>query len=332
MREIYSDENLQTQHFSISNNKDTILKSKSGVAIHIDKNTFVNEKGEKLNGVINLEFKEALTPYDIVMANLVTKWDDLLLESGGMIYMNASTNTTTVKIAGNKSVTLTVPSQKIKKNMQVFEGVIDNKKTINWVKPRPLLQKMTPVAIGQSRIVSKSLFDDESSFPSANTISEQNGKGSIAQPRDTSINYNSFAEDQRMRYMFSISKLGWANIDRLANDSRTKEIRLITKVENQNNFDLIYISIVFPNQKIFIPGYEKKNKTYCFTHGDYETTKLPIGETAIIMATSYDKSGRLYMAKKRFKVEKDQEIVLSPEEVMKEELKKAIWDELKNYN
>lgn len=98
---------------------------------------------------------------------------------------------------------------------------------------------------------------------------------------------NSFAEDKMTRHLFSIKKLGWANIDRLFNAPRTKEIEMIVKVNNCSDYEDIYTSMIFDNKCIYIPGYQKKDKSFSFTHGDYENPSLPIGEIATIPVTAY---------------------------------------------
>ncbi len=96
---------------------------------------------------------------------------------------------------------------------------------------------------------------------------------------------NSYLEDNRTNYIFTLKNLGWANIDRLYNDPRTKEVELITNIENHADFKLVYVTMV--TQRMYLPGYQKKDDTFSFSHGDYEKQQLPVGETATIIATAY---------------------------------------------
>jgi hypothetical protein len=93
------------------------------------------------------------------------------------------------------------------------------------------------------------------------------------------------------------------------NDPRTKEIELITKVKNHANFNMVYVTMVLNYRKMYLPGYQKEDETYSFTHGDFETTKLPVGETAIIIATAY-KNEIPYFAIKQITITDKQTISL----------------------
>src|ERR1044071_3653862 len=85
---VYSDDNLKSQQFLIDGTKDTFIVSTKGVIYRIYANSFVGDKSISLSQ-INLEIKEALSPVDFVLATLPTTTDGKLLESDGMIYINA---------------------------------------------------------------------------------------------------------------------------------------------------------------------------------------------------------------------------------------------------
>lgn len=71
---------------------------------------------------------------------------------------------------------------------------------------------------------------------------------------------------------------------------------------------------------MYIPGYQKKDGTFSFTHGDSEEPKFPIGETAIILATGY-KNNVPYYSLKKMVIAKEQTISLQLKETTKEALK-----------
>ncbi len=107
---------------------------------------------------------------------------------------------------------------------------------------------------------------------------------------------NSFTQDWNTNYVFTMKKLGWANIDRLYSDPRTKDVEFITQVENKEDFKTIYITMV--TEKMFLPGYQMKNETFSFTHNDEEKPKLPIGASATIIATAYKNAVPFFVIKK----------------------------------
>ncbi|MFL5764413.1 MAG: hypothetical protein ACJ77K_10775 [Bacteroidia bacterium] len=307
LKSVYSKNNLAIQTFTINSKRDTVISSRAGVKLKIDKNSFSDMNGKAISGPVKINLQEAITPYDIAMANLVTKTDNKVLQSGGMLHITASSKGQEVQIPDNKSLTVSVPTKKKDQGMQLFEGKeIGN--SINWVNPKPL-------SGGGDRAERKT----EGIIVLADTLSSD--------LTVTSKGTNTFAIDNKTNYIFSLSKLGWANIDRLSNDPRTKEIELITKVENKNDFSYVFSRIAFPNQNMFIPGYEKKDGTYSFTHGDYETTKLPVGETAVIIATAA-KNGKIFFASKKLTIQNKQTVNLTLKEVTDPELRKILKEQL----
>ncbi|EDP70973.1 hypothetical protein FBALC1_00777 [Flavobacteriales bacterium ALC-1] len=120
------------QSISLSNEEYFEITLKEGTKISIPKNAFVDEKtGKSVSGKIDIDIKEYYELSDILLANLSTKSDDELLETGGMLYIEASKNGSKLNLKPNKELGI-VFNNSGKENMQLFEGekVNDN---INWV-------------------------------------------------------------------------------------------------------------------------------------------------------------------------------------------------------
>ena len=138
---------------------------------------------------------------------------------------------------------------------------------------------------------------------------------------------NQFLEDGGTSYLFSVKKLGWANIDRLYTDPRTKEIELIVTVQKHGEYDNIYTSMIFKNQDMYLPGYQKKDDSFSFTHGDYEKTALPVGETAIILVTAY-KGEKPFYALRTITLKEKQTIDMKLLVTTKDQLKKDLENKI----
>lgn len=131
---------------------------------------------------------------------------------------------------------------------------------------------------------------------------------------------NYFQVDEKTNYIFAMKKLGWANIDRLQDDPRTKDVDLIVTVSNQKEFDVIYITMMIMDREMYLPGYQKKDETFSFTHGDFETTKLPVGAEAVIIATAY-KDDKPFFVLKKVVISEKQRVDFSLEETTMENMK-----------
>jgi hypothetical protein len=74
--------------------------------------------------------------------------------------------------------------------------------------------------------------------------------------------------------------------------------------------------LVLKNKWISLPGYEKRDGTYGFSHNDAEPTNLPVGEEAIILATTY-RNNIPYFAFQKIIIAPKQNISLSLKETIK---------------
>lgn len=140
---VFSENNISTQAFTINSEKDTTIKGKSGTTLRIRKNTFVDSSGQIVKGPIEIELKEALDMSDIILGNLTTTYNGNFLESGGMIYTNASSNGSQLKIADGKEIGVVVPSDSTKERMMLFEGIQDSN-GINWDNPVAIKNAIKP--------------------------------------------------------------------------------------------------------------------------------------------------------------------------------------------
>jgi hypothetical protein len=361
---VYTIDNITTQGYSIDTGKDTILKGQQGTTLRIDKNTFVNSKGEPVKGPVTVELKEVLNPLDMVLGNLTTTTNGQFLQTGGMVYVNATSGSEQLQIASDKSIGVSVPSDTVLAGMSIFEGKKDST-GINWVNPVPLNKTIDAPAKADSSMLAFKITEGQCNFwyyvDGYRSIPKEvddyfeekcnSGKG-LRIRQDTSMeigkymvhmvrddnrgkfaNYealpvkgeNLYVDDPNLRYTFELSELGWANIDRLYQNPKTQPVNLIVNVKNYTDFDMVYTTMVI--EKMYLPGYQKKDNTFCFTHGDDEETQLPVGEATTIIATAY-KGEKAYFAIQKFTLEKKQTIDLKLEETTMDNLKKKLKETL----
>ena len=359
---------LPTASFSINNDEAVELRTERGTVINLPDNAFVDSLGNPITENIRIEVKEVFTALDMVLGGMTTTYNGQYLESGGMIYLEATTNGQTLKLAEDKELSIAVLTDSTLRGMQVFEGIV-TENGIDWQNPVAISEMVEEEVARleekpfQSNAswkihhktdedqVPQEIIDTACGITDANcglvlkndcTIyidgyridfnkldsfrSQPWGTGDISRKEGT-VGMNSFKEDQSSSYIFSIKKLGWANIDRLFSDPRTKEIELITKVNDYNSYDGIYISMVFENQNMYLPGYQCKDKTFSFTHGDFEKPKLPLGETATIIVTAY-KDEIPHYGLQTFQIAEKQTIELKLTPTTSEELKDALMNSI----
>jgi len=121
------------QSFTIDGTKDTIIKGKSGMKLIIGANVFVDEIGNPVNNV-TIELLEATNVQSFIENDLTTVSGDEILESGGMFYINATSNGKVVNIKNNEALTLSVPTSSIMGNMNMFYGTYNEEGKLDWKK------------------------------------------------------------------------------------------------------------------------------------------------------------------------------------------------------
>ncbi|MBP6023552.1 hypothetical protein [Ferruginibacter sp.] len=362
LKKLYSTDSIAIQSFILNNDRDTTLKGSLGTTLRIYKNTFTDSIGQPVKGQINLEFKEVFSPVDFVLGNLTTTSNGQQLESSGMVYLNATINNKQLNIAEDKVIGVIVPRDNQDDKMQVYEGNKDSL-GINWINPRPILNEQIKrkefeqisitwvrpenSLVSEMPLIGDTLFDKYKNVQN-DTIVLVNGrkvqmykpvkiKFTIDTSKGNDLRFiqevlsakgtNMFIEDYNTNYIFSIKKLGWANIDKLYDDPRTKEVELITSIENHSDFNTVYVSLIISNKKMYIPGYKKMDNSYSFTHNDQEKLSLPVGETATILATGY-KGDKPYFAIKKIRISEKQIISFKLLETTMEQLKVQLKKEI----
>ncbi len=122
----------RTQTFTIHQNEKNLIIGQQGTKVYIDENTFVFENGETLtSNEIQVVIKEAYTLEDMMMLQLSTHSEEQLLETGGMVFLQATAEGRILKLQEDKSITIGLPSDRLKDDMQLFDGV-QNGKEVEW--------------------------------------------------------------------------------------------------------------------------------------------------------------------------------------------------------
>ncbi len=141
-----ADQYLAPQFFQINADEDQVLQTESGITIAIPKGALL-QNGEPVTGEVEIEFKEALNPEDIIQSGLTTMSGNELLETGGMFYLNARKNGENLTIDPNIGVGVDVPSNGYTEGMQLYDGVRKEDGSIDWQNPKPLEHFLTTVDI-----------------------------------------------------------------------------------------------------------------------------------------------------------------------------------------
>lgn len=120
------------QVFTINTAVDTIIVCKEGTEILIRANSFVySKKDELVAGEVQVKVREYYSVEDMLLANLTTKSGEQILETGGMIYIDAKSEGKKCELKDGATLDIGFPTSAKKEGMQSFNG---NWKAgdINW--------------------------------------------------------------------------------------------------------------------------------------------------------------------------------------------------------
>lgn len=119
------------QTYLIHTGRDTILYGSEGTSIEIPANSFSVETGDATAGKLEIKLKEYYQVSDMLLANLSTTSNNQLLETGGMIHLEAFVNGQKCELKKGETLEIAFPTKTRKNDMRLFSGQWSNEK-INW--------------------------------------------------------------------------------------------------------------------------------------------------------------------------------------------------------
>jgi hypothetical protein len=219
----------------------TTIHGLKGTQIGIPENAFVTKTGIPVSENVRLELKEFYNLKECILNNLTTTSNQQLLESGGMIHLQAFVGIEEVMVAPDVTLEILFASQakNPEDGMELFSGNLENGK-INWIQKSDMKGKRS-ITIAKSnsekeyttrkkksetevrdliiggRTVRVSFGKDQPTI--ANYCSAVNERAPLTESeRQSILNYVNGPEDRNetttTSFPFSCNGMGWINCDR----------------------------------------------------------------------------------------------------------------------
>ncbi len=149
--------NIPIQKTVIQSEKISTVEGKSGTMVQIPKNAFEDVLGNDVIGPIDFKLREALTPEDIVMGNLLTITNkNEALESDGMVQLTAFQNGKQLVLKEGKELVVSIPKSENLPDMKVWRGQwVDGQ--LKWLDPRDLKDGSVDTLVELSSDIEESL-------------------------------------------------------------------------------------------------------------------------------------------------------------------------------
>ena len=126
---------VESEKFYINSQKDTLIICEKGTKIFIEANSF-----ETNSDKVELKIQEFYSKKDFISEDLTTISNNQLLESGGMLRINAFAKNKKVLLKKGKEITIAFPKKEQNKQMSLFYGERDSLDNINWIEGQKQLK------------------------------------------------------------------------------------------------------------------------------------------------------------------------------------------------
>ncbi|MFM9946138.1 MAG: OmpA family protein [Bacteroidia bacterium] len=121
------------QIITLKSSGENTITTTNNTIINIPDGAFVGPDGKIIdNKKVKLVIKEVNTIKDAIINQVSTMSGDKLLETGGMLNIEAYSNNTQLQLANDKEIVIQIPTKTAQKDMLVFEGVKDINGTVDW--------------------------------------------------------------------------------------------------------------------------------------------------------------------------------------------------------
>ncbi|MBI2968721.1 MAG: energy transducer TonB [Bacteroidetes bacterium] len=150
LKEFYNKLTKTKQNFLLPDDKDTTVVFKEGTSVEFKAGSFISEKtGKEITGNIQVSVQEYYKLSDIILAKLSATSNGNLLETGGMIYISASSGSEKCILKEGETIRIGFPAIEMKEGMQLYNGEWTDDFRINWNKSNPIITEEIITAVDQ---------------------------------------------------------------------------------------------------------------------------------------------------------------------------------------
>lgn len=121
------------QFFTFPSGQSVAITGADGTTVWIPSDIFVHADGRTAQGEIRLEMREAYTYADMIAQGLSTHSGTSMLETGGMVFLEASLGDEKLQIREGEELVVGMPTGEQLEGMQLFTGTTDtNGNLLDW--------------------------------------------------------------------------------------------------------------------------------------------------------------------------------------------------------
>lgn len=126
-------EGESVQYFTLDPNRNTRVTGREGTSIWIPAGSLALPDGSTPEGEVQVSLEEAYSPDDMLLKGLHTTAGEQLLETGGMIRVEATSGGQALQLRDGAALTVGMPAAELQEGMELFNGVTDAEgQLVDW--------------------------------------------------------------------------------------------------------------------------------------------------------------------------------------------------------
>ena len=133
MDTVYQALRPEVQKFKVQATETQKVKSKNGTEVLIPAHSFMDGFGNRVSGEVEVNIIEAVELTDFLTSNLQTLSNNRVLESAGMLFIDAKSEGKSLRLAENQQISISMPMMKEGEGFQMFTGFPNQDGSINWI-------------------------------------------------------------------------------------------------------------------------------------------------------------------------------------------------------
>lgn len=308
---------LEPEFFKINNQRDTMIRTQSGILFYFNKGIFEGDCPEE----ITIKVTDYSSRRNAILANAPTLSDNRMLYSAGMFEIRAFCEDMPVDVKKGKKYNVFFPIKDDVPAVRKFKGFYGERdslsETLNWdvvpSNPLPIVEG-SKINCGrggggaEKKCFLLRILQDKRKRKQEERLKQQIA---AAQKRYPNINFDAIRgipSSNTDYFAFQAQRMGFINCDAFWEVAPEKRINVLVDVPAKNNTQ---VWMVFEDRRSIL----QSSRTFTNRH---EFDRIPKNETVWIAATKIDKKGKLFLGMKRTNTS-DRRISLELKEMESEE-------------
>ncbi len=306
----------KVQIFKFMYEETNVITGSEGTQILIPENAFVFENGTSPRHQINLYLTEYYTKKEFVGARLNTMNNDNLLESAGMIHVEAKWLNTPLELAEGKELEILFP--KTEGDFSIYYGKRDGEGVMNWEKGEDNIRREAEVSSRRNRPNRKTGMEMIYLTDSNNHI-DSLFMGTGADRKKAKKLWN---EQKLQRTFLQAKQLGFINCDDLIKGAGVKEVDYAISVDNED-VNAISAFLLFENINSVLELKQESANVFKLSG------QMPLGAKVQLIITGMDQNEVLYIFENKFRVKERETLKVNLEKSSYVALEKLLAQLLK---